>query len=250
MAFLTMLYSWQFWLAVAIILIIIAWVVGVLILRRNTKVEETDSSVSVVPVKKKRNKRVGESIVAQEQRYARSIKHRNDLDVTEDTAPPKVFCKPVVAIGTNGVDITPQLPTDITSADWKPEERSSIGETECRRVLENIYGVPFKRIRPAWLINHLTGRRMELDGYNEGLKIAFEYNGEQHYNSNHRFNKSQADFVAQVERDNLKVDICDQLGIYLITIPYNVKKEDIERYIRYYLPEAVMARHNRQVQMS
>ncbi len=124
--------------------------------------------------------------------------------------------------------------------------QGSAPEEECRRILQRIYNSPFPRRRPSWLINNLTGRRMELDGYSEKHRIAFEYNGEQHYRSDHPFNRSHQAFLDQVYRDNLKVELCDARGVYLITVPYNVPFRMLESYIRHYLPEEVMARrkHN------
>ena len=43
-------------------------------------------------------------------------------------------------------------------------------------------------------------------------------------------------------REQLKVDLCDLNGIYLISVPYNVPIEQIEDYIIYYLPENVQQR--------
>jgi hypothetical protein len=43
--------------------------------------------------------------------------------------------------------------------------------------LEILTGYRFKSVRPGWLENPLTGRNLELDCYNEYLKLALEYNG-------------------------------------------------------------------------
>jgi len=62
-----------------------------------------------------------------------------------------------------------------------PECFSSIGENICRQYFEALFGKPFPKTRPAWLVNSKRNRQ-ELDGYCEELKLAFEYNGQQHYN--------------------------------------------------------------------
>jgi len=56
---------------------------------------------------------------------------------------------------------------------------SSKGETECRRVIESIFNKPFNKARPDFLRNMVTGGEynLELDCYNNSLKIAVEYNG-------------------------------------------------------------------------
>ena len=38
-------------------------------------------------------------------------------------------------------------------------------------------------------------------------------------------------FKAQQYRDNLKKQICNQLQINLVEVPYTVKHKDIERYL-------------------
>ena len=72
---------------------------------------------------------------------------------------------------------------------------------------------------------------MELDGYHPILKIAFEYNGGQHYSFTPRFHKSMKDFVDQKARDKLKAELCEQKGVNLIIIPYTIPIENIESYI-------------------
>ena len=125
----------------------------------------------------------------------------------------------------------------------KRYKNESIGETISRGVLEKFYpGYSFDRIRPKWLKNPKTGRCMELDGYCEELKIGFEYNGEQHYTYRNSFHKSEKQFLDQVERDMVKLDICDSLGVYVITIPYTVPHNVIKEFIQYYLPETVIKR--------
>src|SRR5205823_8856314 len=56
----------------------------------------------------------------------------------------------------------------------------SRGERICCQTMQRIYGVSFKSTWPSWLINPETGEGLELDCYNDELKIAVEYNGEQH----------------------------------------------------------------------
>jgi len=115
--------------------------------------------------------------------------------------------------------------------------RCSKGEKLCREAIEEIYNKPFPRCRPNFLKNPETKRNLELDCYNDELKIAVEYNGIQHYKWPNFTGQSQEDFVKQIRRDKFKVETCDANGVYLITVPYNVPHEDIKNYIKYYLPE-------------
>lgn len=118
----------------------------------------------------------------------------------------------------------------------------SKGETICRQVLEQIYKVPFPSVRPDILKNPETNRNLELDGYNDGLKIAFEYNGKQHYEYPNAFHRTEQQFRNQLRRDTFKLDKCDEHEIYLITIPYTVPHDSIPTFIEYFLPEAVQKR--------
>ena len=118
-------------------------------------------------------------------------------------------------------------------------EKLSKGEMLCKKAIEDIYGVPFYCVRPDFLKNPETGRNLELDLYNDQLKIALEYSGFQHFVYPNRFHKTKEEFLNQVRRDQFKVDMCDKNGVYLITVPYNVPNEytAIRKYIEYYLPE-------------
>jgi len=111
--------------------------------------------------------------------------------------------------------------------------RESKGEIECNRVLEKIFGKPFKKIRPKFLNNPVTGGKfnMELDCYNDELKLAVEFNGIQHYQFVPYFHKNKETFYNQKYRDELKRRMCKDEGIILIEVPYNVKNENIEKYI-------------------
>ncbi len=119
----------------------------------------------------------------------------------------------------------------------KRYKNESNGEAICRNVLEKIYKKPFLKKRPSWLINPKTGKRMELDGFNEQLKIAFEYDGIQHYKYPNKFHKTEQAFLGQVQRDKDKVRICDEHGVYLIRVPYTVPNNMIEHFIKNILPE-------------
>jgi hypothetical protein len=110
------------------------------------------------------------------------------------------------------------------------KRRTSKGEEISRYVFEELYGVKFVSVRPDWLRNPKTNRNMELDGYNESLKVAFEYQGKQHYEKVSCF-QTNRDFVFQQERDNLKRILCEDKGVFLVSIPCYVKHEDIKAFI-------------------
>ena len=119
----------------------------------------------------------------------------------------------------------------------KSDERTTIkeskGEKECKRVLEKLFNKPFNKVRPDFLKNQVTGNtnNLELDCYNEELKIGLEYNGRQHYEFIPYFHRNKETFYNQKYRDELKRIKCRDNGIILIEVPYNIKIHEIERYI-------------------
>jgi hypothetical protein len=90
-------------------------------------------------------------------------------------------------------------------------------ETMCIEHLEKLADCELTKCRPKFL------NGLELDGYNEGMKLGIEYNGRQHYENIDYFHRSEKDFESQKERDHIKKELCKQNGIYLIIIPYWVK---------------------------
>ncbi len=135
------------------------------------------------------------------------------------------------------IPLKPVPPYDPSKVPVKKPKKCSKGEQMCRQVVEEIYNKPFPCVRPNFLKNPETKRNLELDCYNEGLKIAVERNGIQHYVWPNFTGQSKEEFIKQLRRDKFKIEICDRNGIYLITVPYTVEIKDIEKYIRYYLPE-------------
>ena len=104
-------------------------------------------------------------------------------------------------------------------------------EKKCRAILEKIYHTPFPSVRPSFLRNIRTGRNLELDCYNSNLKLALEYQGEQHYSYNKYFHKSPVHFARQKAYDAWKKKRCADVGIDLIVVPYRVGYNNLEDYI-------------------
>lgn len=109
---------------------------------------------------------------------------------------------------------------------------ASQGEKECRKALCDLYpGYNFKSCRPDFLRNPDTGFNLELDCYESTLRVACEYQGKQHYEYIPFFHKKVEDFEYMKENDFIKAEICKQIGVYLIRVPYTVKKCDIKQFI-------------------
>ena len=92
-------------------------------------------------------------------------------------------------------------------------QSSSWPETCLRGIMEAIFpGRQFPRRRPPFLRGPL-GRPLELDGYNEELQLAFEYNGEHHYMDAHFWNRHrQTHHTPTHMADIWKARLCSQAG--------------------------------------
>lgn len=96
----------------------------------------------------------------------------------------------------------------------------SRSEKECREIIESITNKKFLKTRPNFLKNPKTGNNLELDGYCEELKMAFEYDGEYHFKVVTCWNNYSNRLAETQFRDKLKEDLCNQYNIILIRIPY------------------------------
>jgi hypothetical protein len=111
----------------------------------------------------------------------------------------------------------------------------SRSEKLTRKIFERIMGCKFPNVRPDFLKNPESGCNLELDGYNETLKLAFEYNGIQHYKFHKRFHKTEDNFKKQREHDEFKYKRCIEMGITLISVPYKFNcynPEELEIFIK------------------
>jgi len=120
-------------------------------------------------------------------------------------------------------------PGKIKFGRWCPRCRTpSIGERLCREYFQLIFEMEFPTEKPRWLVNE-RGNRMELDGYCKELKLAFEYQGSQHFESSSFF--GGGNLVQRKKDDEKKEMLCKQNDVALITIPYTVEYEDLQKYI-------------------
>ena len=112
-------------------------------------------------------------------------------------------------------------------------KKESRGEAECRRVLQKYLQKPFPNCRPDFLRNPVTGGNynLELDCYNQNLRLAVEYNGAQHYKYIPYFHKNKEAFLNQKYRDELKRHLCKENKITLIEVPNTIPINNIESYL-------------------
>jgi hypothetical protein len=108
--------------------------------------------------------------------------------------------------------------------------RGGRAESMCRRVIELMFKSTFVLAHPEWLRSPVTGRTLELDGYNQELGIAFEYQGVQHYEAIGYFEKDQVERTR--ERDRIKAGICWDHGVSLIVVPAFHDLNDVEGVLR------------------
>ena len=94
-------------------------------------------------------------------------------------------------------------------------KRPWIGQTLTKMYLERFTGLSFPSIRPDFL-KYRTGSKLELDGFNEEYRVAFEYNGIGHYIKDSR--QSEEDFIKLKARDEWKYKKTKENGIMLLTI--------------------------------
>lgn len=127
-------------------------------------------------------------------------------------------------IGLNG-DELPNKP--------KPKNKGLKFEERCRDILQSIYNRRFPSCRPDFLKSPVTKKNLEIDCYNEGLKLGLEYDGVQHAKYTPYFHRDDKwKFIYQVKKDDWKNMRCAEKGITLIRVPHYVPYDKLEQYIR------------------
>jgi hypothetical protein len=115
---------------------------------------------------------------------------------------------------------------------WCPICNINYREALTKTIIEQLTGKVFTKIRPSWLVNKNTNYRLELDGFNEELMLAFEYNGIQHYTSKGFFHSDNESLINQKDRDKQKQKLCLKNNVKLIIIPYIIKDNDFVDFIK------------------
>ena len=109
-------------------------------------------------------------------------------------------------------------PANILQGGWCPECSSGLGERICRAFFEQIFQTRFSKARPQWLKTE-RGTLLELDGFSESLKLAFEHQGTYHYRVDRRYSKDEASLLRRKKEDAVKRMLCIKNGIVLIAVP-------------------------------
>lgn len=120
---------------------------------------------------------------------------------------------------------------------WCPHCRVFVGEEVTRGIFELLTGQSFTRCNPSWLVTK-QGRRMQLDGYCDSLRLAFEYQGIQHAKEMPKFFHRDSSFRRQQERDKRKLSLCGAQGITLLQVVAPRRLRDLPRNIAALLKDA------------
>lgn len=102
---------------------------------------------------------------------------------------------------------------DSSRRSWCPICKQSLSERICREVFEILFNKSFPKTKPSWL------KGLELDGFCQELKLAFEHNGEQHYRKTKQFKINNSLLRLIKKRDSDKQKLCTQNGVTLVVIP-------------------------------
>lgn len=89
-----------------------------------------------------------------------------------------------------------EFETDLSNLNnkrWCPNCSIRKMEKYTKELLNVLTKKKFEKIRPNWLLNS-KGNIMELDMYNDELKLGIEYNGIQHYKFTPIYHKTEEDF--------------------------------------------------------
>lgn len=106
----------------------------------------------------------------------------------------------------------------------------SVKEFQVRNILNYLFDTNFINTRTlSWNINPNTNRNLELDGYCDNLKIAFEFQGDHH--SQLAFRNTTSDLADIQEKDRIKKQNCIDNNVKLIII-HEIQKKNFNDFYK------------------
>lgn len=109
---------------------------------------------------------------------------------------------------------------------WCPRCSTFKTELKVKSILEQLLSVQFNKHR----FYYNNRKYYEVDGYNKDLRLAFEYNGYQHYIYPNRYHKDKSIFTQLQSRDKEKEQYCRDNNIKLIVISYK-ENNSLKQYL-------------------
>jgi predicted nucleic acid-binding Zn-ribbon protein len=113
--------------------------------------------------------------------------------------------------------------------------RVGFREQWAREVLEEVFDLPFPTCKPKWL--KYKGQ-MEIDCYNEDLRLAVEYQGEQHYEPLRYFGGEEK-FLIRLQRDRTKYNLINEKKIIFWRFDNRKYKKLLEKEFKLAIKEEI-----------
>lgn len=143
----------------------------------------------------------------------------SNLNYLNEKCPEYIY--QLLQFGTDDINIKNSIEREFENITREEFEVSLIGEkwvseTLMFKIIEDMFSNcdVHRHHRPAWL------HGLELDAYIPDQKLAFEYNGKQHYEAVDFFGGKER-LEIQKENDRKKLEICKEYGVKLIIIKYD-----------------------------
>lgn len=121
---------------------------------------------------------------------------------------------------------------NVNRGTWCPYCGAYIRENIIREIFNRMFNAQFIKCHPDWLQSDISVRPLELDGYNEELKLAFEHQGEQHYHMSSYLHQEKINLATTQKRDEFKKSACSKRGVRLVIVPFTVPLNDLIFYIK------------------
>lgn len=149
-----------------------------------------------------------------------SVEYKNSMDSNII-----ITCNKCTTDSNNPVTWTACYNNIIHHNSWCPYCSQKLSERKCREILRHLFpGYDFPTVRPK-ILKSISGRNLELDCYNEDLKLALEFNGIQHSKALSYFGGDDK-LITQKDRDELKKKMCVDNAIKLIIVDCSEIKND------------------------